>query len=120
MADSKLRSLLEAAAEKTERGGLAWQAFDDESFRAAIGTGYVHIQRGSTQASDGDGDLHPVTTYSVQISDAQGRVVAEDDATVGFEGFAPFARLFEVARKSALGSDRVIEDMLQSLGSPVT
>ncbi|MBA4188405.1 MAG: hypothetical protein C0467_10410 [Planctomycetaceae bacterium] len=118
MADSKLRSLLEAAAEKTERGGLAWQAFDDESFRAAIGTGYVHIQRGSTQTADYDGDLHPATTYSVQISDAQGRVVAEDDATFGFDGCGPFARLFEAARKSALGSDRVIDEMLHSLSSP--
>lgn len=118
--DMKIYDLLEAAIEKSERGGLEWTAFDSESFRARIGTGYLHIQRGSTPFVDDDGNSHPRTTYSVQVSDAKGRVVAEDETTEGFEGFAPFNRLFQAARRAALASDRVIDDMLHTLrsGSP--
>jgi hypothetical protein len=113
--DSKLRELMEVAIEKTERGGLEWTAFDSESFRAKIGSGYLHIQRGSTELSTDGETFHPHVTHSVQISDAKGRVVAEDNATEGFDGFVLFNRLFEVARKAALATDRVIDDMLHSL-----
>ncbi|MBN9122027.1 MAG: hypothetical protein J0I06_23280 [Planctomycetes bacterium] len=113
--DTKLLELIEAAVKETERGRLEWTAFDSESFRAKIGSGYLHIQRGSTEVSDDADRFYPRATYSVQVSDAQGRVVSEDDVTEGFQGAAPFARLFVVARKSALASDRVIEDMLHLL-----
>jgi hypothetical protein len=113
--DKKLHDLLEAAIDQTERGGLAWTAFDSESFRTKIGTGYLHIQRGSTKLSaDGD-DYFPADTYSIQVSDAQGRVVAEAGVVEGADGFQLFARLFQVARKSALATDRVIDDMLHTL-----
>src|SRR5436305_7212124 len=115
--DNKLYNLLEAAREKTEAGELKWQAFDDESFRAAVGSGFLHIQRGSTRLEDDSGELVPAVTYSVQVSDEQGRVVAEADVTEGFSAgdFTVLASLFLAARKSALESDRVIEDMLGSL-----
>ncbi len=113
--DSKLNELLDAAIKQTERGKLDWIAFDDESFRSQIGTGFLHVQRGSTEVSDDGERFFPRATYSVQVSDAEGRVVLEGDMTEGFQGAGPFIRLFEVARKSALRSDRVIDDMLQTL-----
>lgn len=113
--DNKVRELLEVAIDKTERGGLEWTAFDSDSFRTKIGTGYLHIQRGSTEMSTDGDTYHPHVTHSVQISDSQGRVVAEDEATEGFDGFALFNRLFNAARKAALATDRVIDDMLHSL-----
>jgi hypothetical protein len=113
--NSKLRELVEVAIEKTERGGLEWIAFDSESFRAKIGSGHLHIQRGSTELSADGENFHPATTYSVQISDVQGRVVAEDEAAEGYDGYTLFNRLFQAARKSALATDRVIDDMLHSL-----
>lgn len=113
--DNKIRDLLLAAFEKTERDELPWTAFDSVSFRAKIGPGYLHIQRGSIQVSPDGVDFYPAVTYSVQISDAQGRVVAEEETRESHEGFDLFDQLFEAARKAALGSDRVIDDMLHTL-----
>ena len=117
--DSKIHDLLEAAIEKTERGKLEWAAFDSESFRTRIGSGYLHIQRGSTELSEDGERFFPRATYSVQISDSQGRVVVEDQITAGFEGSVILSKLFEAARKSALATDRVLDDMLHTLrGGP--
>jgi len=113
--DNKLRELLDAAIEKTERGGLEWTAFDSESFRAKIGSGYLHIQRGSTEVSDDGEHFCSRTTYSVQVSDSQGRVVVEDETIEGDQGSALFSRLFQLARKSALSTDRVLDEMLRTL-----
>lgn len=90
-------------------------AFDDESFRAPIGTGYLHIQRGSARIEDADGESVPVYTFSAQVSDAQGRVVTEFDAADGFSGYAELAGLFTVARKAALRTDHVLDVMLGAL-----
>jgi hypothetical protein len=115
--DNALRELLVTATAKTEAGRLKWKAFDSESFRAAIGSGYLHIQRGSTRIDDDEGESMPAVTYSAQVSDEQGRVVAEADVTEGFQmaEFMILATLFATARKSALQTDRVIEDMLEVL-----
>jgi hypothetical protein len=118
--DSRVRDLILAALEKTERGGLTWKAFDDETFRVPIATGFLHIRRGSTRLEDPEGEVTPVAVYSIQVSDAQGRVVAEEDVLPGVDGdgaynFSLSERLFRAARKSALGTDRVIDDMLQAL-----
>jgi hypothetical protein len=113
--DNKIRDLLQAAIDKTGRDELSWTAFDSDSFRAKIGPGYLHIQRGSIQVSPDGVDFYPAVTYSVQISDAQGRVVAEAETREMREDFGLFGQLFEAARKAALGSDRVIDDMLHTL-----
>jgi hypothetical protein len=113
--DTKLIELIEAALKETERGKLEWIAFDSESFRTRIGSGYLHIQRGSTEISDDGEHFSPRATYAVQVSDSQGRVVAEEEMTEGFQGSGPFVRLFELARKSALATDRVLDEMLRTL-----
>jgi hypothetical protein len=113
--DSKLRDLLQAALDKTNSGAVEWTAFNSESFRARVGAGHLHIQRGSIPVETDERDRYWVTTYAVQVSDAQGRIVAEADAREGTESFALFDRLFDTARKTALGSDRVIEEMLHTL-----
>src|SRR5437868_6072613 len=116
--DDKIRDLLRAALEKTEAGGLKWAAFDSGSFRAMIGPGHLHIHRGTTQASHDGDNFYPVDTFSVQVTDAKGRVVAEAEVMEGNDHFWLFDNLFNEARKSALGSDRVISDMLVALGWP--
>jgi hypothetical protein len=114
--DNRLRDLVEAAIEKTERGGLAWTAFDSESFRATIDPGHLHILR---SFSADDATDATTSMYFVQVSDAQGRIVSDDEAgpdRVGdAKSFPLFDRLFQAARKAALGSDRVIDDMLHTL-----
>jgi hypothetical protein len=115
--DSKLHQLLQTAVEKTARGGLRWKAFDDESFRAPIHPGYLHIHRGSTRIEGDDGEMLPAATYSIQISDGMGRVVAEEGAVEGGQDqdFPLLHNLFRAARTSALGGYQVIENMLSHL-----
>ena len=112
----KLQELLKVATNKTVVGDLRWRAFSDESFRVPIGSGYLHIGRGTTRVED-NGDSHPVQTYSARVTDEQGRVVAEVDVTQGFDGeaLALLTGLFEVARKSALKSEGVLDKMLEAL-----
>lgn len=116
--DNVLRELLVTATAKTREGRLRWKAFDSESFRVAIGSGYLHIHRLAAYHENDEGETRPATMYSARVSDEQGRTVAEADATQGFGGgddFAILAGLFEAARKSALKTDKVVEDMLEAL-----
>jgi hypothetical protein len=114
--DDKLEELLRVAKSRTVDGELRWRAFSDEAFRVPIGGGYLHVNRGMIRLEDEDGESHPARTYSAQVTDEQGRVVAETDATVGYDGpVALLSELFEAARKSALQSEGVIEKMLGAL-----
>jgi hypothetical protein len=109
--DNKLLELLQAAKAKTESGRLKWQAFDGESFRAAIGSGYLHIHRLLARIENDDGNSHPAATFSAQVSDEQGRIVADADATQGFSDggeYRVLAELFDTARKSALTTKRCL------------
>jgi hypothetical protein len=116
--DDNFRELVEVAIAKTKNGNLKWTAFDEESFRAKIGNGFLHIHRGSTQlSSHEDESLYEAPTHTVQISDERGRVATEGEVAQGFEGFTILNQLFLEARKSALGTDRLIESMLESLRS---
>jgi hypothetical protein len=115
--DSKMQALLGSALAKTEGGGLEWQAFSSDAFHARIGPGFLHIQRGSTELSSDGENFSPYVTYSIQVSDSQGRVVAEAEVVKyqDQDAFRLCDRLFEAARKSALKSDHVIDDMLKTL-----
>lgn len=115
--DSELQELVQAAIDETRRGGLAWKAFNDETFRAPIATGTLHVRREYVPVENETGGYTDTPTYRVEVSDEQGRVVAEESAARGFSGqpFRPIAELFDEARKSALRPDRVIGEMLQAL-----
>jgi hypothetical protein len=117
--NDRLLEVVKAATQKTIRGGLEWKAFDDQSFRTPVGTGFLHLQRGSTVFVDENEGECPIETFSVQVSNAQGRIVAEGNPTQGrSEAFVACAKLFEVARNSALKSDEVLEEILRVLKGP--
>ncbi|QEG25330.1 hypothetical protein GobsT_00540 [Gemmata obscuriglobus] len=113
--EPKLQELLQAVIAKTPKGELKWRSHSDESFRLAVGSGYVHISR-SPGRVEGEGDASAARTYVAQITDAQRRVVTETQAITGQEGDAALlAELFEVARKSALKTESVLNEMLDVL-----
>ncbi len=113
-----MRDLLQAAVNKTQSGtnGLNWQAFDNDSFRARIGPGYLHVQR-SVVTDAGTGELINRTRYSVQVTNGVGQVVAEEEAIDGSEDSALplLQQLFTAARTAGLGGYEVIDHMLQIL-----
>lgn len=115
--DSKLRELLQAALDKTNRGQLRWSAFSDESFRAAIGSGHLHLNRSWGPWTDDRGEEVSAETYFVQVSNGQGRVVVEGEAKEGVpqNGFELCRDLFRAARTAALGGYEVMDNMLRLL-----
>lgn len=144
--NDRIRDLVTAAITKTESGELKWTAFTSDSFRTKIGTGHLHIQRNYETREDdpnpatGTSQSYSVQTYSLQITDAQGRVVAEEEALGTKESFGwttatpqhtkisdpsqppilmtkykLFEQLFLAVRNAVLKSDQVIESMLQEL-----
>ncbi|MDY3555718.1 hypothetical protein R5W24_004863 [Gemmata sp. JC717] len=113
--EPKLQELLQAVIAKTPKGELKWRSHSDESFRVAVGSGHVHISR-SPGRTEGESDAPVARTYLAQVTDAQRRVVTETQATTGHEGDgALLAELFEVARKSALKTESVLNEMLDVL-----
>ena len=52
-----MRALLEAALRGTQNGRLRWNAFDSESFRAKIGSAFLHINRGSKLVLESKEDM---------------------------------------------------------------
>lgn len=116
--DSKLRNLLEVVVNRTRGGTLSWQTFGSEAFRARIGPGNIHVQRGTIAESSTEGGSTNALRYSAQVSNAFGQVVAEAEAIEGHtDPQLPLLQsLFDAARTSGLGGYRVIEDMLQALG----
>ena len=123
--DGKLRDLLQVTLSKTEAGALRWDAFDPESFRVRIGTGYLHLQRRTPDYSPRVIDAEiaeqmsfPKFEYAVQVSVAQGRIVTESEVVESLSDESGLViQLFNAARKSALKSDRVIDEMLHVLRS---
>jgi hypothetical protein len=114
-----LLEVVKAATQKTVRGGLEWKAFDDQTFRTPVGTGYLHLQRGSTVLVDENEREYPAETFSIQVSDAHGRSIVDGDATQGRSDiFEACGKLFEAARNSALKSNEVLEDILRVLQGP--
>lgn len=116
--DERILTLLRAAIHSTGEGKLDWDAFDDETFRAAIGSGTLRINRGSTtiQLDTQGNDVFPTTTYTLWIMNRKGQVVADHEETESDSpGYQILNELFESARKAALKPDAVIEDMLSAL-----
>jgi hypothetical protein len=119
--DDKLKSLLSAAIQSSTDGRLNWTAFDDETFRAMIGPGTLRVRRGNTTAEwcDDYGESakqYPAITYTVWVMNDRGQVIAESEVIEGQHAeFRTVDELFELARKSAFSSDRIIDEMLSLL-----
>lgn len=112
--DDKLKDLIRAALDKTAAGGLQWAGFGSSSFRAKIGSGHLNVLR-SVDKWDDDASPDQATVYTVQITDARGRVVAEYEAKIHQDDFKLLDELFRIARRSAFGTDQLIDDMLMTL-----
>jgi hypothetical protein len=111
--DDKVRDLIQAVLENTAAGGLKWTGFGSNSFRTKIGSGHLHVTRGTEQLWDDAGS--DGVLFLVQVTDALGRVVAEYGVPKGPKEFPLVSDLFDAARRSALGTDQVIDDMLTTL-----
>jgi hypothetical protein len=106
--NDKLAELLRATLAKTDARTLTWDAFNEESVRARIGSGSLHIQRETETDAQ-------VVGYAVQVADRFGQFVMDIEVANHDAGFKLCDDLFRSARKNTT-SDRVLDEMLDALG----
>jgi hypothetical protein len=112
--DKCLREVVEAARDKTRRGGQDWEPFGEETFRARVGTGTITVLK---VAEPDDAPQDAPRTYLVSVYDRMGRTAAT--AEVGPSDAAGDYRavegLYDAAQESVLRPKRVLDEMLQVL-----
>ena len=121
MADSKVEQIVSLLYKRTQEGKVAWKRTAEENvFQASFPRSAVKVRRiggpgvlGAAIASIQKGN------YTVEILDSNGRVVEEvpeSEFAVAIEGRAiKLSGLYEAARRSALGSDQTLDDLLSTL-----
>jgi hypothetical protein len=115
-----LRQLIGQLIEHTETGGIDWRKESGyrDSFETDLANRWIQIQRGLEESQEAS-----FYVYSMQIRDDEECIFDEVQAAepgyksaiddVGY--LTKLVVLFDVARRSAMGSDQAIEQMLGKL-----
>jgi hypothetical protein len=111
-----LTDLMHEVLERTKVGTMTWEAPDDDTCRVQIGPGHFRLRRSFSAAEGGEGRF-PEVAYTLDITDAQGRVLIDVRLTTELSYYGYLEELFERARKSATSSDLFIREMLAALRS---
>jgi hypothetical protein len=109
--DEKLLALLQRIYDKTVQGELHWEPTANASvFVVAFARFSLSLQRVYEPAEDSDYVL-------LRISNDQGQTVEElsEGAAVRI-GFRDMSKLYERARRIAMGLDEVLDELLTELG----
>ena len=105
---------------KTNEDDLEWQTSAAGTFVVSFRNNGVQLRRGDTGAQS------PI--FFVDLINDQGEVVETFDdedldraatAGTGGEYFQLLGNLFELARRSAMGSDKVLNDLLKELDDEI-
>lgn len=112
--DAKLLELVKVTSERTARGAFVWTAFDSEAFDLKLGRGHMFVRRSWTRDDSDDDEQLRNPGYILEVTDAQGRVVADVRVRSVDPEYKAVDDLFQRARVSALQADRVLEEMLQT------
>jgi hypothetical protein len=108
---NKLHKLLRELNQVTAEGMLPWEdTADDEEFRAILKPGMVRVGRRSAYYDDGESSRY----FAVTLLNPEGRVAEEFEARESPE-IEMAAELFELARRSALKGDALLDDLLADL-----
>lgn len=115
----KQRRLIALLATQTEQGKLAWgETYASNSFQVSFASSTVKL----TQVSEDEAER---IEYYVSILDEMGRTIdsfSDEDLTredpEGRSWFAFMRNLFAGARRIAMGSEKITDDILRELESP--
>lgn len=124
MADSKddLRSLVEGLYSATQSGKIKWAKFSNtDSYISALKASSVEIK--------GDVNYKGEPVIAVNIYDVSGDQIESfnDDYFIGTRPhtlsydtyYEAMKALYEMARRSATGADKLIQSILHEIGAPV-
>jgi hypothetical protein len=108
---SKFHKLFRKLTQATILGKLSWEATaDDDEFRAILSPGMVRVGRRTAYHDDGDSSIY----FAVTLLNRQARVAEEFEARESPE-IEMTAELYELARRSALKGDALLDDLLADL-----
>jgi hypothetical protein len=104
----KYDSLVQMLTRGTESRRINWEkTLETYTFRATLASGIVRVAKHhSTRAG--------TPPYSLTVVDLLGRVL-DDFAPLEMKDAEGLARLYDLAKESALSMDSVIDDMLKEL-----
>src|SRR4051812_13423159 len=107
----KFLKLISELTQATVAGKLTWEdTADEEEFRTVLKPGMVRIGRRIAYADDGDS----MTCFGLTLLNREGRVVEEFE-TQEPQFLERASQLFELARRSALKGDVLLDDLLADL-----
>ena len=107
----KFLKLMDELRQATIEGKITWEETADESqFRALLKPGMVRIGRQVLYSEDGD----ITTTYSITLLNREGRVVEEFMTPEPY--LEQMGGLFELARRTAMKGEQLLDDFLAELG----
>jgi hypothetical protein len=108
---NKFHNLLQKLTQATIQNKLSWEVTaDDDEFRAMLSPGMVRVGTRTSYYDDDDSS----TYFAVTLLDRQARVAEEFKARESPE-IEMAAELFELARRSALKGDALLDDLLADL-----
>lgn len=111
----KLKQLIRVLADQTERGQLRWAEVDEDTFRAEVGDALIRIGRGTRRVEVEDGDWLTVPSYQITVTNADAKVVEDEECQEGDLTFTAVDRTFRAARRAAHRSDAVLDEILRTL-----
>ena len=107
----KLLKLMRELKQATIEGKISWEDTADEGqFRVVLKPGMVRIGRHPAY----DADDEATTVFAITLLNQEGRVVEEFVAQQPFS-LEPAAELFELARRTALKGEKLLDDFLADL-----
>lgn len=118
--DAKLEKIIELLKNLTEAGRLGWTDTPDEAtFRASLESGSVRITKGRTNLFPTSGTafittVSPVDSYLLTILDGNGVPIEEFRPKEQKEVDA-LDNLYTLARRSALNTDNILDNIIQEL-----
>jgi len=118
----RLRSLVEGLYAATRNGNLSWEVTsDDRTFKTQISNNRIEVN--IEPGGNGSDDIR-VTVYNssgVQVDSFVDTYFNRmKPANADFDGyFSLMLSLYESARRNATGADRVLDEIIRSLGTPI-
>jgi hypothetical protein len=109
--NEKLVNLATSLTAATQRGQIQWEATLSDVFRASVGSGYVTVSEGN-EVSYGES----YTFISMRITDQKGRLVESVFFNEGGVSHDVGVKLLVAARRSALNSNAIVDEMLEAIG----
>jgi hypothetical protein len=108
MASPKFKEVIGELRDATDGGNLGWEGTaDEESFRLGVSRGFIRV---ATWRND-DG----ARWYAVYLEDGNGQTIDELEGEDGSSNGYIARQLYESARRSALGADKLLDDILSKL-----